>query len=437
VTPTAAALPGHPSPGDVAGPLTPVDTAWLRLDRDDNLMVVTAVLWFSTPLERDRFERVVQERLLVRFPRFATRAIRTAGRWRWEPVDVDLRHHVVDAVLPEPGGQAALQRLAGALMGMPLDPQRPAWQFHLVRDYERGSALVARLHHSLADGIALTRVLLQMSDDHTDPPPGTDAAAPGVLRRAARAAVLGGAVGTTLGRLALLPRDPRGVFSGRLGVDKRAAWAEPASLDEVKALGRATGGTVNDVLSAAVAGGLRRYAVERGRLPGDLRAFVPVDLRRGAPVPPQLGNRFGLFLLPLPVGSPNAGVRLRRLRRTVDTLKAGPMAVATYATLGALGLSPARVQDAGARFLATKGSLVMTNVPGPRERVRIAGAELAGVVPWVPQAGGMALGLSVFSYDGRVVLGAAGDARVVPDPEGVLAAIVRELDEFRRLLAPG
>jgi diacylglycerol O-acyltransferase len=176
--------------------------------------------------------------------------------------------------------------------------------------------------------------------------------------------------------------------------------------------------------------------VERGRLPGDLRAFVPVDLRGGAPVPPQLGNRFGLFLLPLPVGSADAAVRLQRLRRTVDGLKAGPMAVATYATLGALGLSPALLQDAGVRFLATKGSLVMTNLSGPRERVRIAGAELAGVVPWVPQAARMALGLSVFSYGGRIVLGAAGDAQVVPDPGAVLAAIVTELDVLRRLLVP-
>lgn len=425
----------------MTGPLSPADNAWRRLDRDDNLMVVTAVLWFATQLEREAFEDVVRERLLSRYPRFATRAVQARGRARWVPAEVDLRHHVVDAVLPAPGDQPALERLAGALLSVPLDPDRPAWQFHLVRDYRGGSALVARFHHSLADGIALARVLLAMSDDRGDGSPdrsGARRATPFVtLRRAARATRVAAAVVPTLGRIALLPRDPAGVLHGPLGVAKRAAWAEPVSVAEVKAIGRAGGGTVNDVLTAAVAGGLRRYAVERGRLPGDLRAFVPVDLRRGAPVPPRLGNRFGLFLLPLPVGSPDPGVRLRRLRRTVDALKAGPMAVATYATLGALGLSPAALQDAGVRFLATKGSLVMTNLPGPRERVRIGGAELAGVVPWVPQAARMTLGLSVFSYDGRVVLGAAGDARVVPDPEGVLAAIVAELDELRRVLTPG
>lgn len=431
----------------MTGPLSPADNAWRRLDRDDNLMVVTAVLWFATQLEREAFEDVVRERLLSRYPRFATRAVQARGRARWVPAEVDLRHHVVDAVLPAPGDQPALERLAGALLSVPLDPDRPAWQFHLVRDYRGGSALVARFHHSLADGIALARVLLSMSDDRRDAPdavPGRpDLPGPcrrtslAMLRRAARAARVAAGVVPTLGRIALLPRDPAGVLHGPLGVAKRAAWAEPVSVAEVKAIGRAGGGTVNDVLTAAVAGGLRRYAVERGRLPGDLRAFVPVDLRRGAPVPPRLGNRFGLFLLPLPVGSPDPGVRLRRLRRTVDALKAGPMAVATYATLGALGLSPAALQDAGVRFLATKGSLVMTNLPGPRERVRIGGAELAGVVPWVPQAARMTLGLSVFSYDGRVVLGAAGDARVVPDPEGVLAAIVAELDELRRVLTPG
>lgn len=431
--------PAAPTPRQVAGPLRAVDNAWLRLDRDDNLMVVTGVLWFAAPLDRERFEEVVRERLLVRFPRFATRAVRTGGRARWVAAEVDLRHHVAEAVLPPPGDQAALERLAGTLMSVPLDPERPPWQFHLVRDYGSGSALVARLHHSLADGIALARVLLAMSDDRL----GAAPAAPGVrdgawgrsaLRRAAHGARMSGALVTTLGRLALLPRDPSTVFRGPLGVAKRAAWADVGDLAEVKALGRAAGGTVNDVLTAALAGGLRRHAVRRGRCPGDLRAFVPVDLRGGAPVPPQLGNRFGLFLLPLPVGSPDPGVRLRRLRRSVDVLKTGRMALGTYAALGALGLAPAAVQEALVRFLATKGSLVMTNLPGPREPVRIAGAELAGVVPWVPQAGRMAVGVSVFSYAGRVVLGVAGDVQVLGDPQALLAEVVTEIDEMRRLL---
>lgn len=323
-------------------------------------------------------------------------------------------------------------------MSTPLDADRPAWQFHLVRDYGGGSAVIARLHHSLADGIALARVILALSDDGDDAADGPSRAGGGVgarVRAAAGAVRLAVTTVATLGSIALLSPDPHSVFRGRLGTAKLAAWAEPLTVDEAKVLARAHGGTINDLVTAAVAGGLRRYALDRGRPPGDVRVFVPVDLRRGAPVPPDLGNRFGLLLLPLPVGAADPRARMRRVVRTTTRLKAGPMAAATYTILGGLGVAPRLVQDLVVRFLATKGSAVMTNLPGPRQAVRIAGAPLAGVVPWVPQAARMAIGLSVFSYAGQVVLGVAGDEQVVPDPEALLEAVVAELDALRRLAA--
>jgi diacylglycerol O-acyltransferase / wax synthase len=435
-----------PTPAELAGPMTPVDSAWVRMDEPFNLMMVTGVLWFEGPVDRDRFEAMLRERLLVRFPRFATKSVHDGpGRPRWEAADVDFDYHLQETAVAH-GDQAELSELVSRLMSTPLDYDRPPWQFHLVAGYRGGSALVARLHHSLADGIALARVLMSLSDDdvpgdaHDDlsaryrDEPGDSRPLPATLRRAAKNVGIAVAATGTLARISALPGDSAGIFRGELGTPKRAAWGLPLTLAEAKELASAAGGTVNDVLMTVVAGAMRRYAADRGRSPADLRVFVPVDLRLGAPVPPSLGNRFGLYVMPMPVGVADPGARLRSVMRGFSTKKAGREAVATFAILGMLGVVPQAVQTLAVRFLATKGSAVVTNLPGPRERIRMAGVTVAGVVPWVPQAARVGIGISVFSYAGDICIGVAGDAAIVPDPESVLEAFTAELEVLRREL---
>ncbi len=471
-------------------PLSAADGAWWRMERPTNPMTITAVFTFAEPLGYDALAALVTGRLLAH-PRFRQRVVDGgAGRVYWEDVQaVDLADHVVRVELPPGAGREALEALVSRLMSERLPADRPQWQLHLVERYRGGSALVARVHHCIGDGISLVQLLLAMAtpaDAPADPPAAVEAerrrradsprahyepevtvptpclpAAPRAERpagshadaRAGRAAArpaapddgrarsgpgrllaaarLGGGVAAVLGRLLDLRADPRTVLRGPLGGAKRAAWSEPIPLDRVRALGRATGSTINDVLLGTVAGALRGYLAGRGdRVDGlVLRAVVPVNLRRdddGA----SLGNKFGLVFLPLPVGEADPLRRVAATKRNMDAIKRSPEAVVIFGLLRALGKTTAATLVAAVVLLARRASAVMTNVPGPRERIRFAGAAVDGVMFWVPQSGSLGLGVSVLSYAGEVRIGVAADDRVVPDPAAVVAAFHRALDEL-------
>ncbi|MFL5347711.1 MAG: WS/DGAT/MGAT family O-acyltransferase [Hyalangium sp.] len=450
--------------------LASVDAAWLRMEEPTNLMMITAVLWFDEPPDWERLKAVLRERLVERFPRFRQRLVEPGGLlaapyWEEDPA-FELEAHLGHAVVPPPGDRDALEALVSQWMSTPLERSRPLWQFHLVDGFGQGGALLVRIHHTLADGMALARVLLSLMDESAEehftpePPLQEGPSTPGWMKwvRGARAVasgtraawkrgaelisepiqvgdlVRGGARGAAaLSRLALMPSDPPTVFRGPLGTVKRAAWSDPIPLEEVKALGRAMESTINDVLLAALTGALRRYQEERGGPVEDLRAFIPVNLRPlDAPIPRELGNRFGLVFLDLPVKEVEPRRRLRELKQRMDALKRSPEAALTFGMLGMVGLAPAAVERAAVEVLAAKGTLIMTNVPGPRHPVFLAGTKLAGLMFWVPQSGKVGLGVSIFSYAGQVTMGVSVDAGLVPDPHRL---VIDFKDELRALAA--
>jgi WS/DGAT/MGAT family acyltransferase len=154
--------------------MSPVDTAWLRMEELSNQMTITAVLTVGAPLAMTDLRRVLRERFLL-FDRFRQRVRRGRSyrRPRWEPdPDFDLDRHLHAVRLPAPAGKAELQKRASALMSRPLDFSRPLWQFYLIENYAEGAALIARLHHCIADGFTLVRVLLSLTDRAPDAPPG-------------------------------------------------------------------------------------------------------------------------------------------------------------------------------------------------------------------------------------------------------------------------
>jgi diacylglycerol O-acyltransferase / wax synthase len=238
----------------------------------------------------------------------------------------------------------------------------------------------------------------------------------------------------TLQRLVLMPSDPGTVLKGALGVGKRAAWSEMIPLDAIKRAGTRHGATVNDVLISAVAGALREYLEERGedvdRL--EIRAAVPVNLRpteRGL----DLGNSFGLVFVPLPVSIPSPVKRLTELKVRMDRIKASSEAIVSFGVLTALGNVPRALYTPAIEFFGSKASVVMTNVPGPREPLYMAGRRIAACMFWVPMSGHLGLGISILSYAGGVMVGVAADAGLVPDPDRLVTAFDREL---KLLMAP-
>ena len=449
--------------------MSAVDTAWLRMDRPYNLMMISGVMMFGEKIALRRLRKVIRERFLV-FRRFGQRAVETAAGAFWETdPEFDLDRHIVRAELPGRAGRRELQAYISQLACTPLDPTRPMWQFHLI-DYEGGSALVMRMHHSYADGIALVRVMLSMTDATVSGPPAMPFAPQprraepedslghllsplsGLMKTAKvigsalmdqgaaiwddpgkvmALAGQGSAVTSELAKLALMPEDSATRFKGQPSVGKRVAWADPLRLWEVKAVGKALGASVNDVLLSCVAGALRGYLVDKGDdVEGVMvRALVPINLRPMEKAY-KLGNRFGVVFLELPIGIENPVERLYAVRANMAALKDSLQPLLTLGLLAAAGVAPKILQDQLVTVLARNATAVMTNVPGPQQPLYLAGGKIERFLFWVPQSGNIGMGVSILSYNGEVQFGLITDRGLCPDPERVIARFAPEFEKL-------
>jgi WS/DGAT/MGAT family acyltransferase len=203
-------------------------------------------------------------------------------------------------------------------------------------------------------------------------------------------------------------------------------------LPEVKAVSHALGCSVNDMLLAAVAGALNGYLAEKGdETDGvEIRALVPVNLRSPGS-DQELGNRFGVVALELPVGLENPLARLHEIHRRMEALKSSNEPAVTLGLLSTLGYAPKLVQDMVFDLLLSRATAVMTNVPGPQTPLYLAGSEIKQVMVWVPQPGDIGMGVSILSFNGNVQFGLLADAALVPDPQAIVA---RFKPEFEQLL---
>ncbi|HSN34507.1 MAG TPA: wax ester/triacylglycerol synthase family O-acyltransferase [Ideonella sp.] len=445
-----------------------VDTAWLRMDNESNLMMIVGVWLLAPPLDHARLVERVRERMLG-FRRFRQKVVKDALGALWvDDERFDIGRHVVRETLPRGRSRrAALQARVARLATTPLDHRHPLWQFHLVEDYESGrSALIARIHHCIADGIALIAVIMSLVDGGAPPPPGREAPPDGVpddvLDAIARpfAELTGTALGLaseglakSVGLLAtqplgmaragmqlvgdaaallLMPDDSPTRLKGRPGRAKRVAWSKPLPLDEVKAVGKALGCSVNDVLLASVAGAIGGWLAEQGddTAGKEIRAMVPVNLRPPESAP-QLGNRFGLAPLILPIGIANPVERVYEVRARMSALKGSYQPLLAFAVLAVAGLLVKPAQDALLGLFARKTTAVVTNLPGPGTPVRLCGSTLEQVMFWVPQSGDIGVGVSILSYAGAVQFGLITAEKLCPEPQAI---IERFRPEFDRLL---
>ena len=444
-----------------------VDTAWLRMDNDVNLMMIVGV-WLLTPaitLPALR-ERIADK--LLKYERFRQCAAFDVNGANWATDEsFDIAHHVVSARLRRKKGQserAALQSLCGELATTPLDARRPLWQFQLIDDYEGGSALVARIHHCIGDGIALISVMMSITDGGTDPPERSKRAeeeadaegdwlADSVLKPLTDLTVkaigmYGGGVASAVemlshpqqsmlgslemaksgakviqdvAALALLSDDSPTLLKGKPEGKKVVAWSEPMPLEAVKIVGKGLNCTINDVLLSCAAGAIGQYLRERGEDPAgkEIRAMVPVNLR---PLDKawELGNRFGLAPLVLPIGIENPIERVYAVHRRMDELKGSYQPLLAFAVLALTGLFIKPVQDAVLGIFSKKTTAVMTNVPGPGTPLQFCGSTLRQTMFWVPASGDIGIGVSILSYGGGVQFGLITDRRLGPDPQHII-----------------
>lgn len=445
--------------------MSKVDTAWLRMDSQSNLMVIIGVWTLRPGIRYEELCRRVEERLL-KYNRFRQRVVEDAAGATWmEDDQFDIRNQVVREKLPRHSkgdAQAALQERVGDLAMEPLDRAHPLWRIHLVEDYDGGSALIVRIHHCIADGIALISVTMSLVDGGAAPPerkrkqavaspedwiadtlikPITDisvkalgiagdsvAKSFGLLQDPQKGlagsldvAKLGMQVVSDAAAMLMMPDDSKTRLKGKPGRAKRVAWCPPVPLDEVKAVGKALNCSVNDVLLSCVAGAIGQYLRDVGddTTGQEIRAMVPVNLR---PIEEayKLGNRFGLVPLVLPIGIENPIERVYEVRRRMNALKGSTQPVLAFLVLALSGLLIKPAQDAITGMFGRKTTAVMTNVPGPRERLKFLGSTLEQSMFWVPQSGDIGLGVSILSYGGGVQFGVITDSTLCPEPQKII-----------------
>jgi diacylglycerol O-acyltransferase / wax synthase len=454
----------------------PVDSMWLNMDRPNNLMVIDGVMWFDETIDLERLRPLIQRRLIERYPVFSQRPVASSipfGTPYWEDdPDFDLSRHLRRATLPAPGDMESLQRYVEDRMSVPFDHAHPMWEFTLVDGYLSGCALVSRFHHSLADGMALTQVLLSLTNDSpradleeiegSEPSSHHNGGVMGAARamlgtgaqtvrgglramsllpelvkpsRAMDLLELGWRTGMVADKL-LLGHNPQTPFSGEPGIEKRAVWSGPRTVREVKRVSRLTGATVNDVLVAAVSGAVNTYLRDRGADPVDLTTMVPVNVRPpDQPLPRELGNKFALVFLKMPTGLRPPLQRVAESKRRMDLIKVSPEAGITFGLNTLLGRIEPHVSNRIVSFFSDKAIGVTTNVIGPQQQRYVAGVPIAGAVGWVPGSGRQTLGVCIFSLAGTVRVGFKVDAALVPDVEKLVHAFDEDLDELLRIAA--
>ncbi|MGZ5385307.1 MAG: WS/DGAT domain-containing protein, partial [Acidimicrobiia bacterium] len=375
-----------------------------------------------------------------------------------------LERHVHRATLPEPGDDVVLQDYVNSHISTPLQRDRPLWEIHLIDGYAKGAAVYSRLHHALADGIALTRVMLSLTDEGPDeglseaPAPrhqsrGLVQAAAHLVRTTGEAlldgsrmmspAHLGDAV--TLARQTsgvstklLLTRNPDTAVAGVPGVVKRAIWAPPMPLRDIVEAGHRTGTTVNDILMAALAGAVASYLDVQHDASVDIPTMVPVNVRPlDEPLPRELGNQFALVLFMLPSGLPTPFERLAETKRRMDAIKHSPEAWLTFELIQQIGRTGADVERLLVDFFANKASGVTTNVPGPRTARYVAGSRISAMLGWAPESGKQTLGTAIYTYNDSVFVGFKVDTGVISHPEELLTSFLSEIDALCALAGVG
>jgi WS/DGAT/MGAT family acyltransferase len=375
------------------------------------------------------------------------------GRPVWvDDPGFDLAYHVRRTALPAPGGDPQLAELMARVMSQRLDRDRPLWEYWMVEGLAEGRwAFISKVHHCMVDGVSgtdLYRVIFDLSPEPAPPAPDDfrpAAAEPSDVELAARAVldalvlpvrearVLGqfatdpgagwrGGEQTAAGLAKLAPAAwpaTGSSLSGPIGRQRRYTWAR-ASLDDVKAIKAKLGGTVNDVVLTAISGGFRDLLLARGEEPGPhmVRSLVPVSVR--APGQESVyGNQVSALLADLPVHVADPVERLAVVRAELRELKESSEAIAGEAltSLGRYTPFPLASRAVRLAFGLPQHDIVTvtTNVPGPRQPLYAMGRRALEIIPYVPLATTLRIGVSIFTYCDNVTFGITGDFAANPD----------------------
>ena len=447
--------------------LSPLDASFLHLEDATSHMHMAAVLIFagkSPPYER--LLAHVESRLGL-VPRYRQRLAEVPlaqARPRWvDDERFDLRYHLRNTALPEPGSEYELQVLAGRVFSHHLRRDRPLWEMWLVEGLDRGRfAIFSKTHHALVDGISgldILSVLFASDEDESGPwrpepaPSSAGLLIEALLERATNAGefvrplraafrrprkAVSRIAETVVGAGALAwaglqPAPATPYNADEVGPDRRFTWTR-ASLDDVKAIKNTLGATVNDVVLTVVTLVLRRHLMRRGEDINELelKAFVPVSVRtedhRGTP-----GNQVSGMLATLPVSSADPVQCLARISAQMRVVKQSGQAIGAQALTELSGFAPPTLLHEAFRLVVTRQrlvNLVVTNVPGPQFPLYLDGRELTDIFPMVPLGSNLNLGIAIVSYNGALNFGLVGDFAVMYDLEDLADDVLAALQDL-------
>lgn len=405
--------------------LAHADAARLWMSRPENPMVVTAVLPLDGTLAESALRDILRERLLVH-DRFRARIDLprlpwNPPRWREDP-GFDLDRHVARVALPPGSSDALLAFAVSELASSPLPINHPPWRVWIVDGAGPGSVLVVRVHHAIADGVALLGVLFSLSDEGAGslPPVADPAPVPTRASLPSASSLLRG-VGTLAG-LVLQGADHGIARGGELGPRKLVAWSKPADLEAVRQAAHAADAHINELVLAALAGALRRCF--RAPPTRAVHALVPVALAHAAG---DLGNRYASVFVELPVHVADPVARLGLVRDAARRARDSAGLSLGRALVDALGALGGIAHHAGVRLLSRRASLVASNVPGPTAALHVGGCAITALRFAAPSPGAIPLSASVASYAGKLALTVLADAHLGVTSEALARRFDHEL----------
>lgn len=445
--------------------LSPLDASFLYLEGPRTPMHISSVAIYEGPPPPDDELRAMLDRRLELVPRFRQR-LGTVPFGQHRPAWVDDESFDLDAHLQHVSvpakSEGALLQLTGRILSTPLCRTRPLWEMWLITGLPRDRfAILSKTHHCLWDGVAgvdLHAVLLDDSPVIRDEPPArpfvprAEPSGLGMLLGAARDRIresvetmrsVADAVrdpAQTVRSVTRLARDagafassllvsaPDSPLNGKIGSRRRYAIGR-SSLLEPKDLRHTLGASVNDVVLAAVAGGVRQWQIHRHIEPYDVRVMVPVSVRGDHT---DLGNRVAMVVVDLPVTERTALMRLDRVHRVMERAKtSGHVAGGEALTRLSGFLPPAGVAAmTRAQSMTRPFNIVVTNIPGPQTPLYLLGRKLVELFPQAPLAAGQGVSIAALSYDGKLGWGLLGDHDLMPDLAVLARGVEASMDEL-------
>jgi diacylglycerol O-acyltransferase len=449
--------------------LSPQDASFLHLeDAVSHMHIGTVAILEGPPPEYEALSRMVRAHL-PSVPRYRQRIhfVPVAlGRPVWvDDPHFNLGYHLRRTALPPPGGDEELRKLVGRVMSHQLDRSRPLWEMWIIEGISEGRwGLITKLHHCMVDGVSGAELMAVILDTERDPdlpvpgewhperqPSGAELAVHALARRAVspyeqlravRAATRspGAAASTAAATVrglwnmsGVVPPPPPSSLNGPVGPNRRWSWAR-SQLSDVKRVRAAFGGTVNDVVLTAIAGGFRALLAGREEsTQRDLRTLVPVSVR-SAGERGEYNNRVSAIFANLPVGIEGPLERLAAMRTQMEHLKHSGEAVAGDVLVSLSGFAPAMLLALGLRAATRMPqhsvNTVTTNVPGPQRPLYAAGRRMLECFPYVPLGGHVRIGVAIFSYDGGLAFGVTGDYDEAPDIDVLCRGIEHSMREL-------